>query len=228
MKTLKLFFIATLFSLGQLVGQGEREYRLDNFTTVKAFNGIQVSLVSSEENKALVEGEYSDKVSFRNNGGVLKIRMKINKAFSGENTTVILYHREELKILDANEDARISSENVFVQSVLELKAQEGGEIELECDTEQLLIKTVTGGEINVRGTSRNSDVNVNTGGSYMGKEMKTEFTTVKVNAGGNAEVYAEDYVNAQVKAGGSILVYGNPEKMDEKTIFGGTILRKDE
>ena len=92
---------------------------------------------------------------------------------------------------------------------------------------QLLIKAVTGGDIFVTGTGKNQDIQINTGGLYQGREFKTEFTTVKVNAGGRAEIYARDYVGAQVKAGGRIYVYGDPLKMDEKKVFGGTIERVD-
>ena len=49
-----------------------------------------------------------------------------------------------------------------------------------------------------------------------------------VNAGGNASIYATNYVNANVKAGGRVFVYGDPLKMDEKTVFGGKIERVDQ
>ena len=59
------------------------------------------------------------------------------------------------------------------------------------------------------------------------RSSKVKFTTVKVNAGGNASVYATNYVKADVKAGGTVKVYGDPEKMDEKTVFGGKVERID-
>ncbi|MGB5319757.1 MAG: DUF2807 domain-containing protein, partial [Eudoraea sp.] len=40
-----------------------------------------------------------------------------------------------------------------------------------------------------------------------------------------AEIYASDYLKATVKAGGEVLVYGDPSKMDEKTVFGGKVTR---
>ena len=46
-----------------------------------------------------------------------------------------------------------------------------------------------------------------------------------MNAGGNASIYATNYVKADVKAGGTVKVYGDPEKMDEKTVYGGKIER---
>src|SRR5690606_26134457 len=149
----------------------------------------------------------------------------IDKIFSGYRTFVELYHSENLKVIDVNEDARISSDETYVQPVMDLRAQEGGEVEINCQVEQLLIKAVSGGKIFAGGFSNNQDVVINTGGSYSGKTFKTKFTTISVNAGGNAEIYATDYVKANVKAGGEITVYGNPLKMDESTLFGGKIKR---
>jgi hypothetical protein len=128
-------------------------------------------------------------------------------------------------VIDVNEDARITSKEAIKQDVLELKAQEGGELVINTEVEQLLIKTVTGGVIQTTGTADLQDVAINTGGIYEGKELITKFSTINVNAGSKAEIYATNYVKATVKAGGEVLVYGNPEKMDEKTVFGGIITR---
>ena len=88
-----------------------------------------------------------------------------------------------------------------------------------------MIKSVTGGVITASGSSDNQDVAINTGGVYEGKDFITKFTTVNVNAGSRAEIFASDYVKATVKAGGEVQVYGDPGKMDEKTVFGGKVIR---
>ncbi|MCK0161232.1 head GIN domain-containing protein [Allomuricauda sp. F6463D] len=198
---------------------------LQKFTEVKGFDGISINLIKSNENKAVITGANTTNVAIVNNDGVLKIRMEIIKIFSGYRTYVDLYHTEELLVIDVNEDARISSDDTYVQGILELKAQEGGELEINCEVEQLLIKAVSGGEIYTGGFSNTQDIIINTGGKYNGKTFKTKFTTINVNAGGNAEIYASDYVKANVKAGGEVLVYGDPTKMDEHTLFGGKIIR---
>ncbi|MCK5443673.1 MAG: DUF2807 domain-containing protein, partial [Maribacter sp.] len=182
-------------------------------------------LVKSNENKAVITGTNTKNVVIVNNEGVLKIRMKTTKMFSGYRTFVVVYYSNKLVVLDVNEDARITCEDAIVQDVLELKAQEGGELQLYTEVEQLLVKTVTGGVVKTAGTADLQDVVINTGGIYEGKELRTKFSTINVNAGSRAEIYASDYVKATVKAGGEVLVYGNPAKMDEKTVFGGKITR---
>jgi hypothetical protein len=227
MKTIRLILFYTLFfSISFSYSQEEKiTQELEPFRELKGFDGISIKLIKSDVNRAVITGANTRKVAIVNNNGVLKIRMQIDKIFSGFRTFVNLYYNEELLVIDVNEDALITSEDVFVQDVLELKAQEGGEINLNCQTEQLLVKTITGGDIITTGFSDNQDVKINTGGTYNGKTFKTKFTTITVSAGGNAEIYATKYVKADVKAGGNVKVYGDPEKMNEKTVFGGIIER---
>lgn len=215
-----------LFLLANLQAQeGKITQDLDKFSTVKVYDGLSVNLIKSNVNKAVITGVNTNKVAIVNNDGVLKVRMEIIKIFSGYRTFVDLYYTDELVTIDVNEDARIENKEVIIQDFLELKAQEGGELIINTQVEQLIIKTVTGGVVTTTGFSDNQDVMINTGGIYNGKKFKTNFTTVNVNAGSKAEIYAINYVKASVKAGGEVLVYGDPKKMDEKTVFGGTIKR---
>ena len=224
MKNVFLFF-ALMFVFQTFAQEEEVTKNLEGFTEIKGFDGLSINLIKSDINKAVITGDNSNKVVIVNNEGVLKLRMQLDKIFSGYRTFVDLYYTEKLIIIDVNEDARITSQETIKQDVLELKAQEGGELDVSAEVEQLLIKTVTGGVVKTSGTSDLQDVMINTGGVYEGKNLKTKFSTVNVNAGSRAEIYALDYVKATVKAGGEVLVYGDPAKMEEKTVFGGKVTR---
>lgn len=221
-----LLLLVSFFALYNLQSQDERITKdLQAFTEVKGFDGLSINLIKSDANKAVITGANTNRVAIVNSNGVLKLRMKIDKLFSGYRTFIDLYYTEKLIVIDVNEDARITSQETIKQDVLELKAQEGGELDINAEVEQLLIKTVTGGIIKTSGTSDLQDVAINTGGVYEGKDLKTKFSTVNVNAGSRAEIHAFDYVKATVKAGGEVLVYGDPAKMEEKTVFGGKVTR---
>ncbi|MBT8308643.1 MAG: DUF2807 domain-containing protein [Maribacter sp.] len=221
-----VWLVVLLFVSQTSNAQDEKISRdLQSFTEIKVFDGLSVNLIKAPENKAVITGANTKNVAIVNNEGVLKIRMQVTKLFSGYRTFVDLYYTGKLVVIDVNEDARITSNEVIKQDVLELKAQEGGELSINTEVEQLLIKTVTGGVIETFGTADLQDVAINTGGIYKGKELITKFSTVNVNAGSKAEIYATNYVKAMVKAGGEVLVFGDPEKMDEKTVFGGIITR---
>lgn len=198
---------------------------LDSFKEVKGFDGLSIRLIKGAENKAVISGDNVGSVVIVNNDGILKIRMQINKIFSGYKTFVDLYYSGKLVVIDVNEDARMISDGIIKQDILELKAQEGGELIVSAEVEQLLIKSVSGGVIRTTGSSNLQDVQINTGGVYEGKDFNTKFSTINVNAGSRAEISATDYVKVTVKAGGEVLVYGNPKKLEEKTVFGGVIKR---
>ncbi|MEE9361927.1 MAG: head GIN domain-containing protein [Cellulophaga sp.] len=225
MKNLILLLVL-LTGYQSVIAQNEKiTQELQEFTKIKGFDGLSINLIKSDVNRAVITGVNTGKVSIVNNKGVLKLKMEIVKIFSGYRTFIDLYYTETLAVLDVNEDARITSEEIIKQTVLELKSQEGGELIIATDVEQLLIKVVSGGVITTSGVSTNQDVKINTGGTYKGENLKTSLTTVSVNAGGTAEIFASDYVKAIVKAGGVVKVHGNPKKMDEKTVFGGKIKR---
>ena len=223
----RIFFLLVLCAISPHVTAQDSSItiELSDFEEIKAFDGLSVNLIPSTENKAVITGANLRKVAVVNNDGVLKLRMEIDKLFSGYRTFIDLHYSSTLKVIDVNEDARITSDVTIRQEVLELKAQEGGEILISAEVEQMLIKSVTGGVITAEGVADNQDVIINTGGIYEGKEMRTKFTTVNVNAGSSAEIFASTYVQATVKAGGEVLVYGDPERMEEKTVFGGKIKR---
>ncbi|SDT33192.1 Putative auto-transporter adhesin, head GIN domain [Maribacter dokdonensis] len=222
----QVLLIMFLFGCFMVNGQDVKiTQSIEPFKEVKGFDGLSINLIKSSENKVVISGENTDKVAVVNNDGILKIRMQIGKIFSGYKTFVDLHYAQDLLIIDVNEDARIVTEQMIEQDVLELKAQEGGELVVNAIVEQMLIKSVSGGIIKTNGSSNVQDVQINTGGVYEGKSFETNFSTINVNAGSRAEINARDYVKATVKAGGEVLVYGNPKKLEEKTVFGGTITR---
>ncbi|MBT8322792.1 MAG: DUF2807 domain-containing protein, partial [Eudoraea sp.] len=68
---------------------------------------------------------------------------------------------------------------------------------------------------------------INTGGIFEGKELRTEAASVKISAGGEAELFVSEKVDINVKAGGDVYVYGNPRIVNKNTFAGGRIYIQD-
>lgn len=213
-----------------VVSSGFAQRTLDknmgNFTEVKVFDLIEVNLIKSDENRVLVKGQNVNDINLVNKNGVLKIRMELDKIFSGEDTFVEVYYTD-LQLIDGNEGARITSNETIEQNTIELKAQEGAQIKIGLKVNHLDARAVTGGIIEASGMAENQDVVLNTGGIFEGKELRTETTSVKITAAGEAEVYATESASISIKAGGDVDVYGNPKQVKEKTFAGGRITIKD-
>jgi hypothetical protein len=219
-------YIVLLISFSISAQEGLLKQKLKKFDELKVFDGISVELIKSNENRIEVTGTDVDEIAIVNNRGRLKIRMEIDRIFSGYKTFVKLYHTEDISLIDANENALIEINEPLEQVYVTLRAQEGGEIRATLQVQRLKLKSVTGGSIITKGTAKNQNVLINTGGIYEGDALKTEQTDVTVNAGGKAYVNASEYVEASVKAGGKIRIYGKPKIIDKKTFLGGRIIEQ--
>ena len=200
---------------------------IGDFNTIKVFDKLNVKLISSSENKAIITGDREDEVEFVNNNGELKIRMPFPKLLSGDAISIKLYFKN-IDGIAASEGSYVSSDGVFKETILDLNVREGAEINLQLDgTKKVNVKAVSGGIIELSGTAVNQDVVIMSGGVLKAKELETSQTSINVSAGGNAEINASVLVDAKVKAGGAIYVYGKPEQINKETLFGGKIIEKN-
>jgi len=222
MKYLLLFLFFPWVCLSQT---SEITMNTDAFKELKVYDGLSVTIQKGHTNEIKISGEATKNVVIDNDKGVLKIKMKFKKMFGGYRTFVSITHQNPFNSLDANEDSSIEVLGSITQEVLRLNTQEGAQIIASVEVDQLIVKAVSGGTVISQGTTNIQDISINTGGIYKGASLQSSFTTIEVNAGGSASIRASDYVGANVKAGGAIKVYGDPKKMDEKKLFGGSIER---
>jgi hypothetical protein len=195
---------------------------LGDFDALKVFDKISLQLIPSEESKIELSGKNSSEVEIVNNNGELKVRMPIGKFLSGEDVTALLYYKK-IQSLDACEGSYISSEKAIKQISFSLNAKEGAEIKLKLDVQKLSIRATSGGIINLEGTAKNQDIVISSGGVLNAKDFQTEQTNVAISAGGTADVRASELVDAKVRAGGTITIFGKPKQINQKTVLGGSI-----
>lgn len=220
----KKVFIVVLAVFSQFTF-AEVTKKLGEFNELKVSDKLSVELISALENKIVINGEREDEVEIVNNNGELKLRMPFPKLLSGNDITIKLYFTN-LDGISVNEGSFVSSDVIFNQTIIDLDAKEGAEIDLKLDVEKVNIKTVTGGKITLSGKASNQQVIIMSGGVLNSKELYTSQTTVNVSAGGKAEIYATILVDAKVKAGGNIFIYGKPKQINQQTVLGGNIEQK--
>jgi len=224
MNSLKIIATILFAVTTSLSAQETKVIDLGSYNELKAYDRIRVILIKSTENKAVISGSkrYDVKVALEN--GEVKIRMGIENILDGEEITVKLHHTDELSLIDANEKAKISSENEVNSRYLTVRAQEGGEIDLTVSTPTLKSKAVTGGIIRIAGEANNQEVTVRTGGAYYGKNLVSDQADVMVFAGGKAFVHVTDFVEANVTAGGTIEIFGDPKVREDSTLGGSIVI----
>ncbi|WP_281336795.1 head GIN domain-containing protein [Flavobacterium eburneipallidum] len=193
-----------------------------DFDKVTGFDKIKVKLVAASQNKVELKGKYEGEAEVINNNGELKIRLPLGKFLNGEDLLATVYFKK-LEGIEANEGSYISCETEIKAINFKLLAKEGSRINATINAKKISVTSSSGSEVELAGTTQNLDVVTNAGGKFQGKDCNATQATVSVNAGGFADVYATDLVDAKTRAGGTITIYGKPKQINQKTVLGGTI-----
>jgi hypothetical protein len=216
----KILVVAVLFMAHY--AQGQVTKNVGDFNKVTAFDKITVKLVAANENKITLKGKLEAEAEVLNNNGELKIRLPIGKFLNGDDLIATVYFKD-LEAIEANEGSYVSCNTEINAIDFTLIAKEGAQIKAIVNAEKITVTSANGAVVNLSGATKNLDVVTNSGGKFEGENCNSSQATVSVNAGGYADVFATDLVNAKTRAGGVITIYGKPKQINKKTVLGGTI-----
>lgn len=226
MKLKKKLNIANIFLFVFLVvsatAQDVKE-NLQNFSELKTFNGVEVQVIPSGENRIEITGHSKNEVKFGVTEGRLEIRLSLDNIWSKDNTRITVYS-ETIETIDANEGSFVEVSGELEAEELTFRVQEGASIRASVNGRRIVSKAITGGRLTIEGKADEQEVEINTGGHYYGKNLRTKETVVSSGTAGKGEIYATEYVKATAKLGGTVEIFGRPKEVDQKTSLGGRIL----
>lgn len=219
---MKFILYILLFLAGFAGTAQEIETKLENFTSVEITSGLTVEFEEAPENKVIVTGPSSDKVKINVEKGKLLISSDLTKIVDTDSTIVKVNYRQ-IQELETRENSQIEFLNKINQRRIILKARSGSSINAHLKVRDLLANAFTGGKLDLTGTARYQEIEVMSEGDFRGENLKGDTIKVTLTGGGIANVFSNNYVNALVRAGGHIYIYGEPKKIDERTSYGGSI-----
>lgn len=221
---MKKLIVGVFFLIAGIISaQNEIVITLENIDELKVYNGLKVNLIKSEEQKVVITGEKAPQVTVKNKKGTLKIALNIASTFTSKIPKIDLYYNSNIAELDANQGAIISSKEVFKQPQLNVSSQEGAYIKLEIEVDYLKAKSITGGNIQLKGIAKSQNINLVSGSKYEAINLKTEQATLYVSTGSKAEVSVTEILDAKAKLGGVINFYDRPKSVTTTESMGGKI-----
>lgn len=226
-KTLLILIISLTHSI---YSQTVVKKALGDYSILKVYNGIEVLLLQSKEQKIEIKGEKSEKVKIKNVNGVLKLSLpfslKPENNYGKGKVFITLYYNSNIDVIDANEGSIITGKE-FHQEKLKVNSQERAFIDLALKVTHLNIRASSGGVIKLTGSSESQTVNIDLYGVYNGFGLNvTGNTNVFSGTGAKAEISAGKTLSAKVNFGGSIFYKGSPEVQKNKKVIGGIIQRR--
>ncbi|MDB4621181.1 DUF2807 domain-containing protein, partial [Flavobacteriaceae bacterium] len=154
---------------------------------------------------------------------VLKIKHSIDQVFNPKNTYIEIYFSKPLDLIYTYQGSVVESKALLQATKIELKANEGSNLDLHIEAEKITSQVNTGGTLNLYGKAVYHDLKILAGGICESENLLTEQTTVKVTAGGVAYIHASDLLEATVNVGGTVRIHGRPTKLIKRKRIGGTI-----
>lgn len=216
----KIFLsIVVLFSV-TIYGQVTKD--LGDFTKVTAFDKISVKLIPSNENKIVYKGKFENEAETIMSNNELKIRLPLGSFLKGDDLVATVYFKK-LEAVEANEGSYLSCDSGIQAVDFELIAKEGAQIKINVNAQRITARASQGAEIKIEGKTETIAIITNSGGKVAAEKCISKQATVALNAGGSVDVYATELADVKTRAGGNILIYGNPKQVNQKKVLGGNI-----
>ena len=220
---MKRFLLTLLIIPSLLVSQEEINRNLGEFTKLSIYDGINVELIKSDENKVEASGENTRFVVVKNKNGNLKIRLNVQKRFSGDRTMVKLYYKNIYSFI-AHEGSNIFSKDTIKQEDLKIKGHTGSRIDIPVELNSISVTSTAGAKITLRGSSTYLEASSATGSEINARNMVIEDGEVSALSGSMIDVRAETSLEAIARIGGVINVHSKTERITEKVSLGGSVI----
>lgn len=220
---MKRFILTLLIIPSLLVSQEEINRNLGEFTKLSIYDGINVELIKYDENKVEASGENTRFVVVKNKNGNLKIRLNVQKRFSGDRTMVKLYYKNIYSFI-AHEGSNIFSKDTLKQADLKIKGHTGSRIDIPVQLNSISVTSTAGAKITLRGSSTYLEASSATGSEINARNMVIEDGEVSALSGSMVDVRAETSLEAIARIGGVINVHSKTERITEKVSLGGSVI----
>ena len=217
-QTIFIFLISSI----SLFSQVKIDRDLGSFSKVAVYDGINLELIKSEENKVEITGKNTNFVVVKNKNGDLKIRLNLEKRFSGDRTKVTLFYNTLYNII-SHEGSNVFSKDTIKQADLNVKANTGSTQNLLVVLNTLNTTAATGASINISGEADYHDGSVSTGAETNAQKLKTIETYASSTTGGVLNVSVVKELEANSKLGGIINVHDKRDKITESISIGGVV-----
>lgn len=221
MKYIYITFFLITATIEITYGQLSRE--LIKFRELDVTDKIRVTLIPSNEDRLIIEGELANQLELTQIDDVLRLKMTAGYNLQGQKVDVSLYTSHVSSVIARKGAVVTMDKGELALDSIYLSANEGARINMRIHTKEVEAWTTTGATIKLEGETKNQTINSAFGGFYEADNLLSDYAYVRTNAGGKCKINAGKSVDVQTRAGGVIDIYGNPTERKKSRIAGGKI-----
>lgn len=224
------WIVALLIMMVPLLAPGQEiaDRKPGEYERVRVFGKMNVRMIPGTEPNVHIEakGVSLEKIKTSIDDGELKV--KLSKLFASDAEVYVEITHGELKGIEALGDADVVFDKPVIAPRFDIQSTMGSIVELAIETQHLDLKAYQGGQVQVKGSTDSLDAFVNTGGILSGTDLVCQRVGIRMNTGGKGEVTVEKELEATVNTGSDFSYFGRPASTDIRTSFGGTVSAWDE
>ena len=217
----KIIYILALAIIPSLLN-AQTEMKIGDFQKLSVYDGINVELIKSETNKVEITGKNTAYIVIKNKNGDLKIRLSVEKRFSGNRTKVSVFYKNIYSII-SHEGANVFSKDTLNQADLNLKANSGSRQNMIVNLNTLQATATAGAKINIKGITKYQDFSSLTGAEIMASKVENEEANAVSTTGALIDISTTKDLKVNSKIGGIINVHKKTDKITEKISVGGAV-----
>ena len=217
----KIIYILALVVLPNLLS-AQTERKIGDFQKLSVYDGINVELIKSDTNRVEINGKNTAYIVVKNKNGDLKIRLSVERRFSGNRTKVSVFYKNLYSVI-SHEGANVFSKDTINQADLNLKANSGSRQNMIVKLNTLQATATAGAKINIKGLVKYQELSATTGAEIMVSKVENEEANVVSTTGALIDVSTTKDLNVNSKIGGIINVHTKTDKITEKISVGGAV-----
>jgi len=217
----KIIYILALVVLPNLLS-AQTERKIGDFQKLSVYDGINVELIKSDTNRVEINGKNTAYIVVKNKNGDLKIRLSVERRFSGNRTKVSVFYKSLYSII-SHEGANVFSKDTINQADLNLKANSGSRQNMIVKLNTLQATATAGAKINIKGLAKYQELSATTGAEIMASKVENEEANVVSTTGALIDVSTTKDLKVNSKIGGIINVHTKTDKITEKISLGGAV-----
>ncbi len=217
----KIICILALVVLPNLLS-AQTERKIGDFQKLSVYDGINVELIKSDTNRVEINGKNTAYIVVKNKNGDLKIRLSVERRFSGNRTKVSVFYKSLYSII-SHEGANVFSKDTINQADLNLKANSGSRQNMIVKLNTLQATATAGAKINIKGLAKYQELSATTGADIMVSKVENEEANVVSTTGALIDVSTTKDLKVNSKIGGIINVHTKTDKITEKISVGGAV-----
>ena len=200
----------------------QTERKIGDFQKLSVYDGINVELIKSDTNRVEINGKNTAYIVVKNKNGDLKIRLSVERRFSGNRTKVSVFYKSIYSII-SHEGANVFSKDTINQADLNLKANSGSRQNMIVKLNTLQATATAGAKINIKGLAKYQELSATTGAEIMVSKVENEEANVVSTTGALIDVSTTKDLKVNSKIGGIINVHTKTDKITEKISVGGAV-----